>query len=161
MNTANPVVIEAAPGQSYADISREFEAPVAAVFRAHADPELFRVWIGPRSLETRITPWDFRTGGGYAYEQTDAEGNRYGFRGVFHTVRENELLIQTFEYEGTPDEVSVDIMRFEELPGDRTRLVDHSVFPSVEVLEGMMSEGMEWGMNEGYQKLDELLAAKG
>jgi len=159
MNTSNPVVIDATPGQSYADISREFEAPAAAVFRAHADPELFKVWIGPRALTTEITQFEFRTGGGYRYEQRDADGNTYAFRGVFHTVRENELLIQTFEYEGMPDLVSIDIMRFEDLPGGRSRIVDHSVFPSVEVLEGMMSEGMEYGMNEGYQKLDEMLAA--
>jgi len=159
MNTSNPVVIDAAPGQSYADITREFEAPVEAVFGAHADRETFRTWIGPRALETKITHWDFRTGGGYRYEQTDPEGSTYAFRGVFHTVRENELIIQTFEYEGTPDEVSLDIMRFESLTGGRSRIVDHSVFPSLEVLEGMMAEGMEYGMNEGYQKLDELLAA--
>jgi len=155
---SNPVVIDATPGQSYADISREFDAPVAAVFHAHADRELFREWIGPRALQTAITEWDFRTGGRYRYEQTDPQGNVYAFNGVFHTVRENELIIQTFEYEGTPDEVSIDCMRFEELPGGRSRLVDHSVFPSIEVLEGMMAEGMEYGMNEGYEKLDELLA---
>ena len=99
---SNPVVIDATPGQSYADISREFEAPVAAVFRAHADRELFREWIGPRALQTTITEWDFRTGGRYRYEQTDPQGNVYAFNGVFHTVRENELIIQTFEYEGDP-----------------------------------------------------------
>ena len=155
---SNPVVIDAIPGQSYADITREFDAPAAAVFAAHADKDLFQIWIGPRALSTRITHWDFRTGGGYRYEQDDPEGNTYAFRGVFHTVRENELIIQTFEYEGTPDEVSLDFMRFEELPGGRSRIVDHSVFPSIEVLEGMMAEGMEYGMNEGYEKLDELLA---
>ena len=155
---SNPVVIDATPGQSYADISREFDAPVAAVFRAHADRDQFREWIGPRALQTNIIEWDFRTGGRYRYEQTDPEGNAYTFNGVFHTVRENELIIQTFEYEGAPDEVAVDTMRFEELPGGRSRLVDHSVFPTVEVLEGMMSQGMEYGMNEGYEKLDELLA---
>ena len=155
---SNPVVIDATPGQSYADISREFDAPVAAVFRAHADRDQFREWIGPRALQTNIIEWDFRTGGRYRYEQTDPEGNAYTFNGVFHTVRENELIIQTFEYEGAPDEVAVDTMRFEELPGGRSRLVDHSVFPSVEVLENMQSEGMERGMREGYEKLDELLA---
>ena len=155
---SNPVVIDATPGQSYADISREFDAPVEAVFRAHADRDQFREWIGPRALQTNIIEWDFRTGGRYRYEQTDPEGNAYTFNGVFHTVRENELIIQTFEYEGEPDEVSIDCMRFEELPGGRSRLVDHSVFPTVEVLEGMMSQGMEYGMNEGYEKLDELLA---
>ena len=155
---SNPVVIDATPGQSYADISREFDAPVEAVFHAHADRDQFREWIGPRALQTNIIEWDFRTGGRYRYEQTDPEGNAYTFNGVFHTVRENELIIQTFEYEGAPDEVAIDTMRFEELPGGRSRLVDHSVFPTVEVLEGMMSQGMEYGMNEGYEKLDELLA---
>ena len=155
---SNPVVIDAAPGQTFADITREFEASAAAVFGAHADRELFAIWIGPRGLQTRITHWDFRTGGAYRYEQTDPEGNTYAFRGVFHTVREHELIIQTFEYEGAPDEVSMDIMRFEELPGGRSRLIDHSIFASLGALEEMMAQGMEYGLTEGYEKLDELLA---
>ena len=156
---SNPVVIDATPGQSYADITREFEAPAAAVFRAHADPELFKVWIGPRGYETRLTDWDFRTGGSYRFEQDGNEGTS-GFRGIFHTVRENELIIQTFEYEGAPDEVSVDVIRFEDLPGGRSRIVDHSVFASVEALETMIEQGMERGMREGYEQLDELLAGR-
>ena len=155
---SNPVTIEAVPGTSYADITREFEAPVAAVFHAHADAELFAQWIGPRALENRITHWDFRSGGGYRFEQTAADGTVYAFRGVFHTVRENELIIQTFEFEGWPDEISLDVIRFEELPGGRSRLVDHGVFSTVEALEGMLASGMEKGVSEGYEKLDELLA---
>ena len=99
---SNPVVIDATPGQSYADITREFEAPAAVVFHAHADSDLFKTWIGPRGYETRVTHWDFRTGGGYRFEQGGDEGRTHGFRGVFHTVRENELIIQTFEWEGSP-----------------------------------------------------------
>lgn len=156
---SNPVVIEAVPGQAYADIIREFEAPAAAVFRAHADPELFRSWIGPRGYETRVTDWQFRSGGSYRFEQQDEEGS-YGFRGSFHTVRENELIIQTFEYEGAPDEVSMDVIRFEDLPGGRSRLIDHGVFTTVEALEAMMAQGMAQGVEEGYQKLDEMLAAR-
>lgn len=155
---SKPVVIDTTPGTSYADISREFDAPAAAVYAAHADADVYKTWIGPRSLETEVTHWDFRTGGGYRFVQTDLEGSTYAFRGVFHTIRENELIIQTFEYEGTPDEVSLDCIRFEDLPGGRSRLVDHSVFPSIEVLDAMMAEGMESGMNEGYEQLDELLA---
>lgn len=158
---SNPVVIDAVPGTSYADITREFEAPVEAVFGAHADPELFAQWIGPGDERTTITHWDFRSGGGYRFEQTDPDGNVCGFRGTFHTVRENELIIQTFEFEGWPDEVSMDCIRFESLDGGRSRLVDHSVFPSVEVLENMVAEGMERGMREGYEKLDSLLAGQG
>lgn len=155
---SNPVVIEAVPGTSYADITREFDAPVEAVFRAHADPDLFVQWIGPGSYENSVTHWDFRTGGGYRFEQKDADGNVYAFRGVFHTVRENEIIIQTFEYEGWPDGVSIDVIRFESLPGGRSRLVDHSVFDSIETLDAYLKEGMTDGMEQGYAKLDDLLA---
>ena len=154
---SNPVVIDATPGQSYAQITREFEAPAAAVFRAHADSDLYRLWVGPRGYETNVTDWDFRSGGGYRFDQGNDEGT-YGFRGVFHTVRENELIIQTFEYEGMPDQVSMDIIRFEDLPGGRSRIVDHSVFPNTESLEAMIEQGMEVGLREGYEQLDELLA---
>ncbi|MHC3000404.1 SRPBCC family protein [Microbacterium sp. HJ5] len=154
---SNPLTIDSVPGTSYADITREFDAPVEALFRAHADPELFMQWIGPGEERTEITRWDFRSGGEYRFVQSDAEGE-YAFRGVFHTVRENELIIQTFEYEGWPDEVSIDAIRFESLPGGRSRLVDHSVFPTKEVLENMVAEGMERGMREGYEKLDRMLA---
>lgn len=154
---SNPVVIDVVPGTSYADLTREFDAPVEAVFRAHADPELYVQWIGPRALASVITAWDFRSGGVYGFEQTDQEGTTYGFRGVIHTVVENELIIQTFEYLGAPGEVSLDRLRFESLPGERTRLVGRSVFTSKEALEGMIAEGMEYGVTEGYQKLDELL----
>ena len=156
---SNPLVIDTVPGTSYADITREFDAPVEALFRAHGDPELYVQWIGPGDLQTKITHWDFRSGGGYRFVQRDSDGE-YAFRGIFHTVRENELIIQTFEFEGWPDEVSMDTIRFEALPDGRSRLVDHSVFPTIEVLQGMVAEGMERGMREGYEKLDELLARK-
>ena len=156
----NPVIIDAAPGSSHVDIAREFEAPVEAVFAAHADPDLFVQWIGPRNLENTLPHWDFRTGGGYAFDQKDAEGNVYGFRGVIHTVVENELIIQTFEYLGAPNQVSLDNIRFESLPGGRTRLTSRSLFPSAEALEGMIAEGMGDGVTEGYEKLDELLKGR-
>ena len=155
---SNPLVIDAVPGTSYIDITSEFDAPVEALFRAHADPALFAQWIGPGDERTEVTHWDFRSGGSYRFVQRDADGE-YGFRGSFHTVRENELIIQTFEYEGWPDEVSIDVIRFEALEGGRSRLVDHSVFSTIEVLESMQSQGMERGMREGYEKLDRMLAA--
>ncbi|MCB1298783.1 MAG: SRPBCC family protein [Microthrixaceae bacterium] len=156
---SHPVVIATTPGQPYAEITREFDASVGAVFRAHALADMYKNWIGPRGLETTVTHWGFRSGGGYAFEQVDPEGNRYAFRGVFHTVRENEIIIQTFEWDGAPDEVSMDVLRFEELPDGRSRIVDHSVFATVEAMEGMMSQGGADGLREGYERLDELLAS--
>ncbi|WP_309068918.1 SRPBCC family protein [Microbacterium sp.] len=158
---SNPVVIDTVPGAPYADLSREFDAPVEAVFRAHTDPDLFAQWIGPRGLRTTITHWDARSGGGWAFEQQVGDGEAFGFRGTFHTVEPNELIIQTFEYLGAPGEVSLEKLRFESLPGGRSRLVSRSVMTSVEALEEMIAQGMQQGVEEGYQKLDELLQQDG
>jgi len=153
----NQVVIEAVPGTGYLDLTREFDAPVQSVFRAHADPDLYVQWIGPRDLTSTITKWDFRDGGNYGFKQRDAAGEVYRFRGVFHTVIENSQIIQTFEYLGAAGEVSLDRLGFEPLPDGRCRIVGRSLFTSAQALERMIAEGMEQGVTEGYQKLDELL----
>ena len=72
-------------------------------------------------------------------------------------MRENELIIQTFEYDGFPDTVSLEFLRFEDLGGGRTRLVGHSVYPTQEARDGMAASGMEEGMQQGYERLEELL----
>ena len=155
----NPVTITAPEGQPFVDIVREFDAPVDAVFRAHAEPELVKRWLGPHGYEMEIERWDFRSGGGYRYVHVDPEGGRWAFRGVLHAVRENELAIQTFEFEGVPDVVSIETMTFEDLGGGRTRLHGHSTFPSVEARDGMVAAGMERGVVDGYERLDDVLAS--
>lgn len=154
----NPVLIEMPAGTPFIDIEREFEAPVEAVYRAHRDPDLVRQWMGPNGYEMRIGTWDLRTGGGFHYSHIGHQGEKYSFRGVFHTARENELIVQTFEFEGFPDIVSIESLNFEDLGGGRTRLKARSVYPSLEARDGMASSGMEAGVSQGYARLDALLA---
>lgn len=156
---SNPVTITAPEGAPFITIEREFDFPVEAVFRAHADADLYTRWLGPRGFEMNLERFDFATGGGYRYSHRDPEsGEEYRFRGVFHAVRENELIIQTFEYEGFPDAVSLETQRFESLPGGRSKLTGESVYPSVEARDGMIQSDMETGVVDGYEQLDELLA---
>jgi uncharacterized protein YndB with AHSA1/START domain len=139
------------------DFTREFDAPVQAVFRAHAEPDLVKQWLGPRGIEMQIERWDFRTGGGYRYVHENEHG-KFGFNGVFHTVRENNFVIQTFEFEGARDMVNLEFMTFEDLGGGRTHLNGRSICPNVEARDALLSSGMEGGMTEGYERLDELVA---
>ena len=67
-----------------------------------------------------IDHYDFRTGGSYRYTHTAPDGSAYGFTGVFHTVRENDFAIQTFEFDGYPDVVSIESLTFEDLGGGRS-----------------------------------------
>lgn len=138
-------------------IVREFDAPPDKLFRAHADPELVVQWIGPRRLETRVEHYDCRTGGSYRFVQTN-EGNEFWFHGSFHEVRPSELIIQTFTFEGVPDEVALERLIFEDLGDGRTRLVSTSLVDSFEARDAFVASGMEEGIREGYERLDELLA---
>ena len=154
----NPLKVSVPEGLPFIDYEREFDFPVADVFRAHKDPELIARWLGPRGLKMEIDHYDFRSGGSFRYTHTAPDGSTYGFRGVFHTVRENEFAVQTFEFDGYPDAVSIEFLTLEDLGGGRTRLFGHSAYPSVEARDGMAQSGMEGGMSEGYDRLDELLS---
>ena len=79
------------------------------------------------------------------------------FNGVFHRVRDNEFVIQTFEFEGAPDMVNIEYLWFEDLGDGRSRLRGRSICPNTEARDALLSSGMEGGMTEGYEKLDVLL----
>jgi uncharacterized protein YndB with AHSA1/START domain len=156
--TTNPVTITAEAGTPFIDIVREFDAPVERLYEAHANPRLYAQWVGPRGYETTVEELDLRTGGRYRFVQTGPGGDGpFAFNGVFHVVRPNEFFIQTFEFEGWPGIVSLDSYTFESLPGNRSRLSTHNVFPSVEARDGMVESGMERGVVDGYERLDELV----
>lgn len=138
-------------------IIREFDAPPEKVFRAHTDPELVVQWLGPRRHEMRIDHFDCRTGGSYRFVHF-SDGNEYGFHGSFHEVRPAELIVQTFTFEGEPDGVALERMLFEDLGDGRTRLVSTSLVDTFEGRDAFVASGMEEGVREGYERLDELLA---
>jgi uncharacterized protein YndB with AHSA1/START domain len=139
-------------------IVREFDAPPEKVFRAHTDPELLVQWLGPRDLQMRIDHHDCRTGGAYRYVHS-RDGEQYWFHGSFHEVRPAEVIVQTFTFEGQPDSVALERLTLTELGDGRTRLEVTSLVDSFEARDAMVASGMEVGIREGYERLDELLEA--
>ena len=157
---SNPLHISAPDGVPYVDIVRDFDAPVSAVFRAFSEPDLIRQWLGPDGYEMDIEEYSFVSGGRYRYVHRSPEGGVFAFNGVFHVVRPDEFAIQTFEWDGAPDQVSIESLTFTALDDGRTRLSTHSTYPSQETRDAMVSSGMEHGVSEGYQKLDELVGGR-
>ncbi|SNS04072.1 Uncharacterized conserved protein YndB, AHSA1/START domain [Geodermatophilus saharensis] len=148
--------IAADPDVPLIRITREFDAPPAKVFRAHTDPDLVVQWLGPRGLEMRIDHYDCRTGGSYRYLHSDGNGE-YAFRGCFHEVRPDELIVQTFTFEGQPDGVALEKLVLTDLGGGRTRLTSTSLCDSFADRDAMLASGMDVGVVQGYERLDELL----
>lgn len=155
----NLTTIIAGPGKQDIIIIREFDAPRELVFKAFTDPELYTQWLGPRGFTMTLETFEPKNGGSWRYVQKDQEGNEYAFHGVNHEVTTPERIISTFEFEGLPERghVVLDTTRFEALPGDRTKLTSQSVFQTVEDRDGMLQSGMEEGVNDSYDRLDELL----
>ena len=149
--------IVADPDVPLVRIIREFDAPRDKVFRAHTDPELVVQWLGPRDVEMTIDHYDCRTGGSYRYLHRRGD-EEYGFHGSFHEVRPNELIVQTFTFEGFPDGVALEKLLLEDLGDGRTRLTATSLVDSFEGRDAFLASGMDVGVNEGYERLDEVLA---
>ncbi len=138
-------------------LTRTFDAPVARVFRAHADPALLVQWLGPRDLVMEVERYDCVTGGGYRYVHR-RDDDEFWFHGSFHEVRPDELIVQTFTWEGMPDQVALEKLAVTDLGGGRTLLVTTSLVDSFEDRDAFVASGMEQGVREGYEQLDELLA---
>lgn len=151
------IVIE--PGKLELFIIYEIEAPRELVFKAYTDPKLYEQWIGPRGLETQLETFESKNGGSWRYIQEDGDGNKFAFHGVNHEVKAPERIIGTFEFEGLPEKghVILQTVKFYDLHGGGTKIESQSVFQSVEDRDGMIATGMEEGVKESYERLEELL----
>ena len=142
-------------------IEREFDAPRDRVFAVYTDPELIPEWWGPRG-----TTADRRPDGRRAPAATGASSRatptaaRPPSAGPTARSPPPERIVQTFEWEGMPGHVSVETATFEDLGDAHAGSSTMSLFHTTEERDGMLGSGMEGGMNETYERLDELLARR-
>jgi uncharacterized protein YndB with AHSA1/START domain len=155
----NKTVLSVEPGKQEIFITREFDAPRELVFKAYTDPKLYVQWLGPRGFTMKLDTFEPKSGGRWRYVQKDPEGNEFGFHGVNHEVLAPERIIGTFEFEGLPEpgHVVLETAKFEALPDGRTRVTTHSVFQSAGDRDAMVASGMERGVVDSHDRLEELL----
>ncbi len=139
-------------------IIRDFGAEPERVFQAHTDPELLVRWNGPRDTTMSIDYFDCRSGGSYRYKLARGGDFEAWFNGTYHEIRPNQLIVQTFTFEGVPDGVALEKMRFERIGAGHTRLTGTSLVDSFEDRDAFVATGMETGVREGYERLDDVLA---
>jgi uncharacterized protein YndB with AHSA1/START domain len=145
------------PGEREIRIERVFDAPRDVVFATYTDPDLIPEWWGPRDTVAVVEEMDVRTGGDWRFLVRTSDGSETSFRGTYREVDPPNRIVQTFEWQGMPGYVSVETATFEEL-GDRTKVTTTSIFHTAEEREGMLQSGMERGLTETYERLDEVLA---
>jgi len=138
-------------------ITREFDAPKHLVYRAYTTPELVsRWWPGERGT-MRSAEIDLRPGGAWRYVMEADGGFEVAFHGEFSEVVENERLVTTEVYEGAPPGTApaLNVVTFEETDG-RTTLTILTRVESREVRDAIVATGMEGGMQEGMDLLEQI-----
>ena len=139
-------------------VTRTFNGPARIVFEAWTKPELLKRWWAPRSTGVCLLSCeaDVRVGGRYRFEFGHEASKTMAFFGRYIEVTPHSRLVWTNE---ESEDGAVTTVTFEE-KGGKTRLVLHELYPSKEALDGAIA-GMEGGMPEQFEQLDELLATLG
>ena len=146
-------------------ITRTFNAPPRIVFDAWTKAELVRRWWAPKSRAVAIASCDadVRVGGKYRYVLRHDDHGQFAFSGKYSEVTPHSRLVYTeiFEPAGQAaddGDGAIITVTFEERDG-KTHLVSRSLFPSKDVLDTVLATGMEGGMRETMDQLDELVAS--
>jgi uncharacterized protein YndB with AHSA1/START domain len=159
MEHKNSTKMIAKPGRQEVLFIRDFNAPREEVFRAWTTPSLYSRWAGPRKLKSCLKVFSPRTGGSYRILHLGADGLQFVTRGVYHEVTPPERIVATFENESDPDKGHpvMEIFTFDELPDRRTRVTTRLLFLTGVDRDGMLKAGVEQGMLESHERLEELL----
>jgi uncharacterized protein YndB with AHSA1/START domain len=144
------------PAEREIHIERVFDAPVDRVWRAYTDPDLIAQWWGGGEKLT-VERLEVERGGHWRIV-VQGPGGSDGFEGRYREVVPQERIVQTFEWDGMPGHVAVETATFTDLGDGRTKVTTTSLFHTGEERDGMLSSGMEHGLNASYDALDALLA---
>jgi len=156
MTQSSPKAKVTTPADREIHIERIFNAPRDRVWAAMTDPALVAQWWG-RGNKLVIERMEVVRGGHWRFVEHSPDGV-HGFEGRFREVTPPERLVMTFEWDGMPGYVAVDHTTLEDLGDGRTKVVTTSLFHTTEERDGMLSSGMEEGLNQSYAALDALLA---
>jgi len=149
------------PSDTELVITREFNAPRALLFEALSKPEHVKRWYGLRQLTMPVCEMDFRPGGKWRYVLHDtAHGMDHAFSGEYKEIVAPARIVSTERYEAIPNSDYLATVTLNEADG-RTTLTSHLVYQSKAHRDGHVMSGMEAGLHETYERLDELLAGLG
>jgi uncharacterized protein YndB with AHSA1/START domain len=156
--TDRRLTIDVPSGEPAVIFQRFIDAPPELVFAVWTEPEHLHHWWGPRQLELAVCESDPRAGGSYRFVQRAPDGQEHTFHGVYREVDRPHRLVRTFVYAGAPEDESVETVTFLR-DGRSTLVTSRSVFPSFAAREFYAQGGMEAGLRESHQRLDEWLEA--
>jgi uncharacterized protein YndB with AHSA1/START domain len=145
--------INAEDGQQEIVITREFDLPLELLFKANIEPEIIEQWMGKKVLKL-----ESKRHGSYQFETTDPKGNKHGFNGVIHEFVPNRKITRTFEMENASFGVQLELLEFEQLSDDTSKLTMHVVYESVVQRDQLLKLPFAKGINMAHNRIEEILS---
>ena len=143
--------IIAEEGKQELFISREFDLPVELLFRAHSEPEIIEQWMG-----TKVVKFENYKYGGYLFETSTPNGNKFRFSGTIHDFVPGKKIIRTFEFESMPFGVQLELLEFEQLTENTSRLTIQSIYQSAMHRDEHLKLPFAYGINMAHNRLEEV-----
>ena len=145
--------INAEDGKQELVITREFDLPLELLFKAYVEPEIVEQWMG-----TKVLKLESKKHGSYQFETTDPKGNVvFRANGAIHEFRPNQKITRTFEMENTPFGVQLELLEFEKLTDDTSKLHMHVIYESVALRDQVLQLPFAQGINMAHNRIQEIL----
>jgi len=144
--------INAEDGKQELVITREFDLPLELLFKAYVDSDIVEQWMG-----TKVLKLESKKHGSYQFETTDPKGNKHRFNGVIHECRTNHKIIRTFEMENTPFGIQLELLSFEKLTDDTSKLHMHVIYESVSLRDQVLKLPFAQGINMAHNRIQDIV----
>jgi len=153
--TSSGTAVVTLPTDTQIEITRTFDAPRHLVYKAYTTPELIKRWWGGDRGDVTLAEVDLRVGGKWRYVMTANGGYEVGFHGVYREIIPNERLVFSETFEGMPEGEALNIVSFDDENG-HTLLKNVAEYPSTEIRDAVINSGMEGGMQESMDHLEQV-----
>lgn len=146
--------VHAEDGRQDLTITREFDLPVDLLFRAYAEAEILEQWMG-----TKVLKLESRKHGSYQIETKDPQGNvAFRANGAIHEFIPDQKITRTFEIEGAPFGVQLEVYDFEQLTDDTSKLTMHVIYESGAQRDQVLKLPFAGGINMAHNRLQDILS---
>jgi uncharacterized protein YndB with AHSA1/START domain len=145
--------INAEDGKHDMVITREFDLPLELLFKAYTEPEFLSQWMG-----TNVLKLESKKHGSYQLETSDDKGNVvFKANGVIHEFIPDQKIIRTFEMDGAPFGVQLEVYEFEPLTDATSKLRMHVIYETVEQRDQILKLPFAQGLNYAHGRLEEIM----
>lgn len=146
--------INAEAGKQDLTITREFDLPLELLFKANVEPDIVAEWMG-----TKVLKLESRKHGSYRFETSDPKGNVvFKANGVIHEFISNRKITRTFEMENAPFGVQLEVLEFEAITSDTSRLRMHVVYESPAQRDQLLQLPFAYGLNMAHNRLQDVVS---